>query len=196
MLKLICPDCIIPMKVIELTDFYCQSVSLQVTIEEQLCIQCGNSALQITDVRDAEDNNKTGRVEDLSVTCFPNKPARKIPQKTLITFIQEYFLQLVRKTCYKIFNVYWIYKFDIVLWELINSSEMHKFQYCDELKEIKNLANKLNSWVIHADSWIDLQNIKKDFVSLNTWEWMYKNQKKLLRHDNVRDPKTNTKSGS
>jgi hypothetical protein len=182
------------MKAIDLTDFCCHSASLQVSIKEYTCLQCGNSALQVVSVTDTDTSNKLGRIETLEVTCLSDKPNKNISQKMLLSLIQEYFKKIVSDMCQKLFQANWVYKFDIILWDIIHSSKLNRLQYSEELKEIKNIAYKLNMWTVYPDSWNNLHNTDKEYVSFNTWKWMHKNQKTLLRYDNTGNTEEDNKS--
>jgi hypothetical protein len=194
MLKLICPDCIIRMKETDLMDFCCHSVSLQVSLKEYICLQCGNSALQVSSIGDVTENSKLGRLETLEVTCLSEKQNKNISQKMLMSLIKEYLTKIVSDMCQKLFQASWIHKFEIILWDVIHKNDLNKLQYYEEFKEIKNIAYKLNTWTVRANSWNNLENTDNEYVSFNTWKWMHKNQKTLLRYDNTGNTEEDNKS--
>lgn len=192
---IVCPDCIIVMKVVDLLTYYCSSADLIVNMHYNVCLKCGNSSLCLTNVKAPEEENLLGRIETVERTC-EYVHAINISQDLLMSLIKNYYRDVVIKLCQYIHRASWRYKFEIDLWDVLYTNESDEILDYEELKEVRKLASKTKLWLVNSAHWLNLRDGEDNFVSLDTWQKMYKNQKKLLRYDNVRDTKTNTKSGS
>ena len=182
----ICPDCLKVMCSLNYTDYLCKKVGMQVGIQTWVCVECGNSACNATNIRTLDDDTYVGRTEEVAVTCFNDFSSKVVPQSVLLSIIKDYYKNLFTELSFKIFNTSWTYCLEILVWEVINSeSDMQKLSAYSELSEIKTLYKNTGLWPVNTRYWLNIKSTDKiTFVEEGAWLIMLNKKSEILKSEN------------
>lgn len=192
MAQLICPDCLNTMTVYDLYDIFCPKAGMSVILEQQICVQCANSAMQVVNVIDpAVPSSVVGRRESLQLTCDVREP-KKFTSAQLLTLFKLYYSNFIHGICASAFGAVWVKGFELMLWDAVNGRSTALVLNEDELSKLISLYTCAHLWLINPNDWITQKGGPTTvFVTAEEWSLLYKNKKKHLEKKHGTSQRTN-----
>lgn len=170
---------------------------MRLSIEEQVCLECGNSAMQLVSMSTPYAASSIGRFESLEVTCMNSRPEKHIKQDVLFNLVQNHYANVVHGLCYDLFNKPWMPGFEIMLWEALHNASDSILLSAEEILRLKSLYENTKLWFISPNSWSNrIASPTVNFVAINEWYEMYTNRDKLFKtHEPSLPPSPDSSSG-